>query len=35
MFPVRVIDGIVEVDVTLPDPAQASSDVGCVSDPGL
>lgn len=35
MFPVRVVDGIVEVDVTFPDPAQASSDVGCVSDPGL
>lgn len=27
MFPVRVVDGIVEVDVTVPEPAPASADV--------
>jgi nitrite reductase (NADH) small subunit len=31
MFPVRVVDGIVEVDVTVPDPAPASADVGGAS----
>ena len=35
MFPVRVVDGIVEVDVTVPDSGPASTGVGCVSDPGL
>jgi nitrite reductase (NADH) small subunit len=28
MFPVRVIDGRVEVDVTVPEPAPASGDIG-------
>ena len=27
MFPVRVVDGIVEVDVTVPEPAPALADV--------
>jgi nitrite reductase (NADH) small subunit len=28
MFPVRVVDGIVEVDVTVPEPAPGSADFG-------
>ena len=31
MFPVRVVDGIVEVDVTVPEPAPASADIGGAS----
>jgi nitrite reductase (NADH) small subunit len=31
MFPVRVVDGIVEVDVTIPDPAPTSADFGGAS----
>jgi nitrite reductase (NADH) small subunit len=31
MFPVRVVDGIVEVDVTVPEPSPVSADVGGVS----
>jgi nitrite reductase (NADH) small subunit len=35
MFPVRVVDGIVEVDVTVPEPAPVAVDVEAgVSDPG-
>ena len=34
MFPVRVVDGLVEVDVTVPAPAQAGAESG-VSDPAL
>jgi nitrite reductase (NADH) small subunit len=30
MFPVRVVDGIVEVDVTVPEPAPTSVDVDAV-----